>query len=148
MEKYETKTNESQNFNFDDITRCPKCNLICLLTLIKENNKFYINYYCDNKHEGKIELKEYMIKIIQFQKNYVKIVVYHKKIKMKNLCIVQIVISLFVIIVLKNIRDIIYLVLINMILYVKNILIYFLLIVLIVKKIFVLYAIKNMRNMI
>ena len=60
MEKYETKTNESQNFNFDDITRCPKCNLICLLTLIKENNKYYINYCCDNKHEGKIELKEYM----------------------------------------------------------------------------------------
>ena len=60
MEKYETKTNESQNFNFDDITRCPKCNLICLLTLIKENNKYYINYYCNNKHEGKIELKEYM----------------------------------------------------------------------------------------
>ena len=60
MEKYETKTNKSQNFNFDDITRCPKCNLICLLTLIKENNKYYINYYCDNKHEGKIELKEYM----------------------------------------------------------------------------------------
>jgi hypothetical protein len=46
--------------SFDDITRCPKCNLICLLTLIKENNKFYINYCCDNKHEGKIELKDYM----------------------------------------------------------------------------------------
>ena len=46
--------------SFDDITRCPKCNLICLLTLIKENNKYYINYYCNNKHEGKIELKEYM----------------------------------------------------------------------------------------
>ena len=34
--------------------------MICLLTLIKENNKFYINYACENKHEGKIELKEYM----------------------------------------------------------------------------------------
>ena len=54
------KTFTLSNFNFDDITRCPKCNLICLLTLIKENNKFYINYCCDNKHEGKIELKEYM----------------------------------------------------------------------------------------
>ena len=55
------KTITLSNFNFDDITRCPKCNLICLLTsFIKENNKFYINYSCENKHEGKIELKEYM----------------------------------------------------------------------------------------
>ena len=48
--------------SFDDITRCPKCNLICLLTLIKENNKYYINYCCNNEHEGKKELEDYLNK--------------------------------------------------------------------------------------
>ena len=53
----------SDNINsclsFDNVTRCPKCNLICSLEITADNNTL-INYACENKHEGKIELKEYM----------------------------------------------------------------------------------------
>ena len=54
-------SNQKSNFNFDDITRCPKCNLICLISLIS-GDIISINYSCENNHQGKIELKDYLDK--------------------------------------------------------------------------------------
>ena len=51
--------NKNSHFTFDNVTRCPKCNLICSLEITADNNTF-INYACEGKHKGKIELKEYM----------------------------------------------------------------------------------------
>ena len=48
--------------NYDNITRCPDCNLISSLNLYYEEGKPYINYYCENNHNGKILLEEYMKK--------------------------------------------------------------------------------------
>ncbi len=52
-------SNQKSNFNFDNIPRCPKCTLICEISLISDDN-ISIKYSCENKHEGKIGLKEYL----------------------------------------------------------------------------------------
>ena len=35
---------------YNDITRCPKCNLICSLSL--SDNPSIINYNCENNHNN------------------------------------------------------------------------------------------------
>ena len=49
-----------KNFNPIDIPRCPKCNLISSLELNYINHQPTINYQCENKHKGKMYLKDYM----------------------------------------------------------------------------------------
>ena len=49
---------------YNDITRCPKCNLICSLSL--SDNPSIINYNCENNHNGLIEIHNYLIEC----KNY------------------------------------------------------------------------------
>jgi len=49
------------NISFDNITRCPECNLISSLKLYYKGKPF-IDYYCENNHKGKILLEEYMKK--------------------------------------------------------------------------------------
>ena len=50
------------NFNLEDILRCPECNLKCSLILkYNDDGKPYINYKCE-KHDGKMELKNYFEK--------------------------------------------------------------------------------------
>ncbi len=66
---------------YNDITRCPKSNLICSLSL--SDNPSIINYNCENNHNDSIEIQKYLIlnvKIMLYQKNYVNIV---EKIKTK-----------------------------------------------------------------
>ena len=50
------------NITFDNITRCPNCNLISALKLFYQYNKPIINYYCENNHNGNISLEEYLQK--------------------------------------------------------------------------------------
>jgi hypothetical protein len=54
------------NFNPDDISRCPECNLICSLNLKIKNKKSIINYNCENNHKGNITLKDYLNQINKF----------------------------------------------------------------------------------
>ena len=54
------------NFNPDDIPRCPECNLICSLILEYNEDNPNINYKCENKHKGIISLEEYMSKYNKF----------------------------------------------------------------------------------
>ena len=46
-------------FTENDIPRCPKCNLISSLNLMYKNGEPFINYSCENLHEGNILLKDY-----------------------------------------------------------------------------------------
>ena len=48
----------NNNMNYDNITRCPDCNLISSLNLYYKEGKPCINYYCENNHNGKILLEE------------------------------------------------------------------------------------------
>ena len=47
-----TKNEQTQNnnMNYDNITRCPDCNLISSLNLYYKDGKPSINYYCENNH--------------------------------------------------------------------------------------------------
>ena len=49
-------TNNFQN----EIPRCPNCNLICSINLIKKSNQSFINYSCENNHQGEILLIDYL----------------------------------------------------------------------------------------
>ena len=51
-----------QNFNPDDIPRCPECNLICSLMLNYNDEKLMIEYKYENKHKWNILLEDYMNK--------------------------------------------------------------------------------------
>ncbi len=55
-----------QKFNINDIPRCPKCNLICLLNLFYNQNQIYIKYYCENEHQGNMLLKDYILESKKF----------------------------------------------------------------------------------
>ena len=58
-----TKNEQTQNnMNYDNITRCPECNSISSLNLYYNEGKPGINYYCENNHNGKILLEEYIKK--------------------------------------------------------------------------------------
>ena len=46
--------------NFNDVTRCPECNLICSLKLNYKNAQSIIEYKCENQHKGNILLEEYL----------------------------------------------------------------------------------------
>ena len=46
--------------NLDFITRCMNCNLICSLQLNYQQGDPYINYECENGHQGNVLLKEYL----------------------------------------------------------------------------------------
>ena len=54
------------NFTFDDIPRCPNCNLIPSLKLNYNENTGYINYKCENGHKKNILLEEYMSQYNKF----------------------------------------------------------------------------------
>ena len=54
---------QNNNMNYDNITRCPDCNLITSLNLYYKEGKPSINYYCENNHNGKLLLEEYLKKI-------------------------------------------------------------------------------------
>ena len=59
------KREETQNINnmaFDNITRCPDCNLISSLNSYYKEGKPAIKYYCENNHSGNILLEEYLKK--------------------------------------------------------------------------------------
>ena len=50
----------NNKFTQDNITRCPKCNLICSLELYYKEGIPVIFYQCENEHKGNILLKEYL----------------------------------------------------------------------------------------
>ena len=54
------ETNNQTKFNKNNIPRCPKCSLIPLIEIINENNQAFINYKCENKHEGKMSLEAFI----------------------------------------------------------------------------------------
>ena len=59
------KREETQNINnmaFDNITRCPDCNLISSLNFYYKEGKPIIKYHCENNHNGDIYLEEYLQK--------------------------------------------------------------------------------------
>ena len=60
------QTQNNNNINYDNITRCPDCNLISSLNLFYKEGKPSINYYCENNHKGNILLEEYMKKYNNF----------------------------------------------------------------------------------
>ena len=47
-------------FNLYKISRCPNCHLICSLKLFYQNNLHFINFKCENNHNGNISLKDYI----------------------------------------------------------------------------------------
>ena len=49
-----------QNYNPNNITRCPECNLICSLMLNYTKGQSIIEYKCENEHKGNILLEEYL----------------------------------------------------------------------------------------
>ena len=49
----------SNNFH-NEIPRCPNCNLICSINLIKKTNQSYIRFLCENNHQGEILLADYL----------------------------------------------------------------------------------------
>ena len=49
-----------QDFNPNNITRCPECNLICSLKLNYNKGESIIEYKCENQHKGSILIEEYM----------------------------------------------------------------------------------------
>ena len=51
----------------DDISRCPDCNLICSLQLNYKEQIHFINYECENNHNGTILLKDYLLKYNKFE---------------------------------------------------------------------------------
>jgi len=59
LEKREDTPNIIQ-MNFDNITRCPNCNLISSLQSYYKEGKPVINYCCENNHNGDILLDEYI----------------------------------------------------------------------------------------
>ena len=55
------------NFNIDkfdqyNISKCPKCNLMCSFNLFYQDNLPFINFKCENNHDGNILLKDYINK--------------------------------------------------------------------------------------
>ena len=56
------ETPNINNMNFDNITRCPDCNLISSLKFYYKEGKPVINYCCENNHSGDILLDEYLKK--------------------------------------------------------------------------------------
>ena len=55
-----------QNFNPDDIPRCPECNLICSLILNYKDKQLMIEYKYENKHKGNILLDDFMNKYYKY----------------------------------------------------------------------------------
>ena len=49
-----------QTNQFEFIKRCNKCYKIPLIKLINRDNKYYINYNCENGHKGEINLEDYL----------------------------------------------------------------------------------------
>jgi lysyl-tRNA synthetase class I len=49
-------------FSLENISRCPKCNLICTLQLDQKDNESIVLYNCENNHNGEISLNEYLRK--------------------------------------------------------------------------------------
>ena len=47
-------------FDKNHIPRCLKCSLIPLIEIINENSQIFINYKCENKHEGKVLLENFI----------------------------------------------------------------------------------------
>ena len=56
------KNTIKNNFNINNISRCPQCLLIPLIELINEENQNFIKYKCENNHEGKLLLDEFIEK--------------------------------------------------------------------------------------
>jgi len=54
------ETNNQTKFNKNNIPRCPKCSLIPLIEIINDNNQAFINFKCENKHEGKMSLEAFI----------------------------------------------------------------------------------------
>ena len=44
----------------ENISRCPKCNLISFLSYYYKDGKSYIDYQCENNHSGTLSLEEYL----------------------------------------------------------------------------------------
>ena len=49
-----------EKFNINNILRCPKCFLIPLIELINDEKQLFIKYKCENNHEEKILLEEFI----------------------------------------------------------------------------------------
>jgi len=56
------ETPNINNMDFDNITRCPDCNLISSLKFDYKEGKPFINYCCENNHNGDILLDDYVKK--------------------------------------------------------------------------------------
>ncbi len=83
----------------NNIPRCPECILISSLILSYEEEKLIINYCCENKHNGKIFLEEYMQKYNNhslLNKNVETVIKIKKKLK-ENFFIIVNVKNLFAI---------------------------------------------------
>ncbi len=66
MKRVNTPSNDAppvlKKYINEYLTRCPNCNLICSLKLNYNEGKYFIDYKCENNHEGNISLKEYLMK--------------------------------------------------------------------------------------
>ena len=59
-------SNNNENISLENITRCPECNLICILDFFYKNGKYSIDYFCENNHKGNLSLEEYIQKYKNF----------------------------------------------------------------------------------
>ena len=70
MKSVNTPSNEAppviNKYTKNYLSRCPNCNLICSLKLNYNEGKYFIHFECENKHEGNITLKEYLIKYSKY----------------------------------------------------------------------------------
>ena len=48
------------SFKIDNIKRCLECNKIPLIEIIEKQNEYFIHYYCENNHEGEINLNDFL----------------------------------------------------------------------------------------
>ena len=72
----------SNNFH-NEIPRCPNCNLICSINLIKKTNQSYIRFLCENKNaqiviKARMRLKEnffIVLNVINLYVIFVKVII-------------------------------------------------------------------------
>ena len=62
----------SNNFH-NEIPRCPNCNLICSINLIKKTNQSFIRFLCENNHQGEILLADYLNIYFTFKRKMLRL---------------------------------------------------------------------------
>ena len=55
-----SSSKENNNISLENITRCPKCNLVPSLSINYKEIIPYANFSCENKHKGEVSLEQYL----------------------------------------------------------------------------------------